>query len=65
MRTLQGFGVIEHLILEGDKMARNTEQQPNAVVPHARGDATLESGTLRATLPPLSWNVIRLAQQST
>ncbi len=62
VRGIGGYHVVEHLVLEhADPLAKNTVEQPNEVVPHNRGDADLSDGRLTATLPPLSWNVIRLA----
>jgi alpha-L-arabinofuranosidase len=62
LRALPGYVVVEHLVLEHeDPLARNTAEQPDAVVPHAGGDAIVREDTLSATLPKLSWNVIRLA----
>ena len=40
-----------------------TIDAPDTVSPHDRGDATLDTGTLDATLPKLSWNVIRLTRK--
>ena len=63
LRALSGYSVVEHLVLEHpDPNAANTADSPNTVTPHCRGDATLVGGTLTATLPPLSWNVIRLTK---
>ena len=62
LRAFPGYDVVEHLVLEhADPLAGNTLQRPEAVTPHGRGDATNRDGTLTATLPRLSWNVIRLA----
>jgi alpha-N-arabinofuranosidase len=62
LRGLEGYAVVEHLVLEHpDPTARNTAEHPTAVLPHARGDARMDGGRLAATLPRLSWNVIRLA----
>jgi alpha-N-arabinofuranosidase len=62
LRALDGYQVVEHLVLEhADPKARNTTVAPATVAPHANGDASLDGGSLTATLPPLSWNVIRLA----
>lgn len=53
--------VVEHSVLaDADPDARNTLAEPERVAPHAGTGATLEDGTLKATLEPLSWNVIRL-----
>ncbi len=65
MRGVAGYRVVEHLILEHpESSARNTAERPSEVVPHSKGDAHLEDGRLRATLPRLSWNVIRLAKSA-
>jgi alpha-N-arabinofuranosidase len=65
LRGLPNSEVIEHLILEhGDPNATNTLARPNEVVPHPHGDAALSDGVLRAQLPRLSWNVIRLRARS-
>ena len=65
LRALNGLRVVEHLILEhADRKAGNTASNPDAVVPHNRGDAAVSGGKLTAGLPQLSWNVIRLARGS-
>jgi len=61
LRAFPGLRVVEHLVLEHfDPKAANTADAPHTVVPHASGDATLDGGRLAASLPRLSWNVIRL-----
>jgi alpha-N-arabinofuranosidase len=61
LRAVPGYAVVEHLVLEHEHPhAINTLERPGEVVPHARGDAALRDGVLVATLPKLSWNVIRL-----
>lgn len=63
VRSLSGYQVVEHLVLEHENpKAVNTRDQPNTVAPHNRGESTLTSGRLTATLPKRSWNVIRLAK---
>jgi alpha-N-arabinofuranosidase len=61
---LAGFDAVavrEHLVVaDPDVGAANTEAAPDRVVPRAGGGATVEDGLLRADLPPLSWNVVRL-----
>ena len=65
LRGVSGYRVVEHLVLEHpDPTARNTAAQPTEVLPHAGGDARLANGRLTATLPRLSWNVIRLGKAS-
>ncbi|KAI9003992.1 glycoside hydrolase superfamily [Hyaloraphidium curvatum] len=63
--ALRGFAgtskVIEWTVLsDPDLKAVNTEHEPDRVRPRAQGGARLEGGSLKARLPPASWNVIRL-----
>lgn len=61
LRSLPGLAVVEHLVLEhDDPQATNSAEYPDRVAPHAGGDAAIDGNTLTATLPKLSWNVIRL-----
>lgn len=63
LRGVSGYRVVAHLVLEHtDPLAANTLAAPDVVKPHAGGDAALDGGQLTATLPRLSWNVIRLAR---
>jgi alpha-N-arabinofuranosidase len=65
LRGVEGFRVLTHTVLEhANPLARNTLACPDEVVPHEGGDATLVDGRLIATLPRLSWNVIRLSTSS-
>jgi alpha-N-arabinofuranosidase len=65
LRGIGGYGVVEHIVLEhADSTARNTAERPMEVVPHPRGDAKLSDGQLTATLPRLSWNMIRLSRSA-
>jgi alpha-N-arabinofuranosidase len=68
--ALRGLGVtevVEHSLLaaDGDPEARNTLTDPDRVVPRAartgeRAAIAADGTALSASLPPLSWNVIRL-----
>jgi len=61
-RAFPGYSVVEHIVLSHpDLKATNTLAHPDAVRPSASGDARLEQGQLVATLPALSWNVIRMS----
>ena len=61
LRDLAGYRVVEQLVLTGpDKNALNTAENPNAVTPQTANNARIADGKLTASLPPLSWNVIRL-----
>ncbi|GAA3485390.1 hypothetical protein GCM10018966_099230 [Streptomyces yanii] len=53
--------IAEHQVLaDRDPDARNTLTDPERVTPHPADGTTLDGGVLRATLEPMSWNVIRL-----
>jgi alpha-N-arabinofuranosidase len=58
-----GLRVVEHIELRhSNPKAVNTAKKPNEVAPRAvSGKARIDNGRLAATLEPLSWNVIRLA----
>jgi alpha-N-arabinofuranosidase len=53
--------VIEHrVIADDDRHAHNTRDAPDRVRPRQIQGARVDQGLLTASLPPLSWNVIRL-----
>ncbi|MEU9201354.1 alpha-N-arabinofuranosidase [Streptomyces sp. NPDC048332] len=62
--ALHGFDlteIAEHQVLaDADPDARNTLAEPGRVAPHPAEGTVLDGGVLRATLEPMSWNVIRL-----
>jgi alpha-N-arabinofuranosidase len=63
--AVPGARLVEATVLAAeDPSARNTEEQPDAVVPRRNHDALLDDGHLRAPLPPVSWNVFRLTTRS-
>lgn len=57
-------GIYEPGHCSADLLACNTEEDPNKVVPHNRGNAENDGRTLIADLPKLSWNVIKLKKIS-
>jgi len=62
LNGFEGYRVIEHCVLENPNIkAVNTEAVPYAVKPHNRGNAEILGGNLRASLPVLSWNMIRMS----
>ena len=64
LRSLPDFRVVEHIVLnDADTKAANTVEQPDRVVPRFAGGAKMERGRLKAILPELSWNVIRLSRK--
>ncbi len=55
------YDVIEHIVMENDDVkATNTEDNPDNVKPHNNGNAKMDGKILKAEIPKLSWNVIRL-----
>lgn len=63
LRGFDGYMVKGHSVLEHEDLkAVNTEDNPNNVVPHDKGQAAMEDGMLKARLAKASWNVIRLAR---
>lgn len=61
LRGFEDYKVKEHIVLESENAKdTNTEEDPNHVVPHSRGNARKDGGKIEASLPKLSWNVIRL-----
>jgi alpha-N-arabinofuranosidase len=57
---------VEATTLGGDRLDRtNTATEPAAVTPRALPGADSADGRLRASLPPVSWNVLRLIPLST
>ena len=64
LRSFPNYEVVEHIVMvHEDVKAVNTEDNPNNVVPHNNGDASVKGNKLVSYLPKLSWNVIRLAKK--
>jgi alpha-L-arabinofuranosidase len=63
----RGFGVreaVEHVVLaHPDPFATNTADAPDRVAPHRSSGRPVTGDRLHATLPPLSWNVVRLGSR--
>jgi len=63
-RALGSVRLVEASSLAGDDpYARNTADDPDRVSPSPNPSAVVDGGTLRALLPPMSWNVIRLSSR--
>ncbi|MBS4200477.1 alpha-N-arabinofuranosidase [Bacillus sp. FJAT-49732] len=60
IRNFEGYKVVEHIVLENDDLKQVNTATSQAVAPHNNGDATNDNGRVTASLPKLSWNVIRL-----
>jgi alpha-L-arabinofuranosidase len=62
LTALGELTVVEHLVLADDDIrATNTRHQPTRVTPRRVPGADHSDGQLSAALPPVSWNVLRLA----
>ncbi|MEV0643913.1 alpha-N-arabinofuranosidase [Phytomonospora sp. NPDC050363] len=48
-------------LADPDRHARNTMAEPDRVTPQSNKDVRVEAGRVEVTLPPLSWNTIRIA----
>jgi alpha-L-arabinofuranosidase len=62
VKGFENYRLIEHLVLENNNLKATNKTNQNQVVPHNRGNAELSEGMITATLPKLSWNVLRLAK---
>ncbi len=65
LRALGGCRLLEHRVLaDTDRHARNTLSHPDRVRPHQLDGSAVVDDQLHAELPPLSWNVLRVAVES-
>ncbi|MER6064977.1 alpha-N-arabinofuranosidase [Streptomyces sp. NPDC001792] len=61
LRAFPGYTPVEHSVLsDPDIRATNTQDDPDRVRPYTAGTGAVTDGRLTATLPPVSWNVVRL-----
>jgi alpha-N-arabinofuranosidase len=60
LRALPGYRLHEFTMLTGDFAATNTVIDPARVRPVSSSAASVDDESLTATLPPVSWNVLRL-----
>jgi alpha-N-arabinofuranosidase len=64
LRGFDAYEVREHIVYESaDKRTRNTKEEPLKVIPHSKGNAKVRDDLVAASLPKLSWNVIRLRRK--
>jgi alpha-N-arabinofuranosidase len=63
LRAFSQHRLVEHVVIaDEDFRAVNTQDNPDRVTPRAVGGADQDGDILRVVLPPVSWNVIRLAR---
>lgn len=63
LAALPGRRVIEHLVMGGvgdELLLTNYADAPERVTPRGGHGSVIESNTLTASLPPVSWNMLRL-----
>lgn len=64
LRQFNHFTFLEHIVMTSqDTKAVNSIQNPEKIIPHKNRNTLVEDGILKANLPQLSWNVIRLAER--
>ncbi len=62
IRGFQECCLIEHIVLQDDNVKKtNSKDVPLSVVPYHKHDVFIEGSCVKALLPNLSWNVIRLS----
>jgi len=62
VRSLPSLSAATHTAVADDNPdAVNTALEPERVTPRSLDDPKLDGGRLQVTLPPLSWNMIRLS----
>jgi len=64
IRGFEGYGVLEHLVLEHDDLKAVNGPDGERVKPHAGGRSQMRDGLLEAELPKHSWHVIRLGKRN-
>ncbi len=62
LRAIPGLSRASHTYIGGaDPLAANSRDQPDRVVPQTGENTAVHAGELAITLPPLSWNMIRIS----
>jgi alpha-N-arabinofuranosidase len=64
LRAFPRHRIVEHIVVADDDVrAANTRDRPDRVAPQRAGGAERDGDAQRVTLPPVSWNVIRLGER--
>jgi alpha-N-arabinofuranosidase len=58
-----GLAVAAHTVMTADDPLATNQGRPDTVAPRPSADSRISGGRLEATLPPLSWTAITLAQR--
>lgn len=64
IRSFEGYGVLEHIVLEHDDLKAVNTVGNERVKPHSNGRSSASDGLLEAELPKHSWHVIRLGKRA-
>ncbi|WP_202080574.1 alpha-N-arabinofuranosidase [Caldalkalibacillus salinus] len=64
VRSFEGYGIREHIVLEHEDLKAVNTAQEQRVQPHTKGKSTIRDGVIEAVLPQASWHVIRLAKHA-
>jgi len=65
LRSLPALRVARHTYIGADDpAAANTRDAQDRIGPRTGADVPLDGGLLRVALPPLSWNMLRIASRS-
>ncbi len=65
VRAFPGYRLaMASALTSADTSARNTSSAPDVVVPRPNPHVRLDDGRLEISLPPVSWNVVRLEPDS-
>ena len=63
LTSFSDYKIVEHIVLaHNDIKAKNSEENPDNVMPRKLKGWRIEDGILKIMLPALSWNVVRLGE---
>ncbi|QHQ61783.1 alpha-N-arabinofuranosidase [Anaerocolumna sedimenticola] len=63
IRSFEGYGLIEHIVLTNDDLLASNSAIKQAVAPVTVNDTFLDNGIIKTNLRKASWNVIRLGKK--
>ena len=63
LRSMEGYQLIEHIVLENNDMKACNSASGEAVIPITVSRSKVDGGIMTSVLNKASWNVIRLKKQ--
>ncbi|MBB6450928.1 alpha-N-arabinofuranosidase [Geomicrobium halophilum] len=63
LRSFENFHVLEHVVLEHDDPKAVNTKDEEQVRPHNIGNAIIDNQSLKAAVPKMSWNMVRLKRK--